>query len=248
MKNVIIAALFLLFSTGIDAQCFPDRHNTSEEESWLSCQLKESPNPERGNSHWIMYDFGDSYELGQSHFWNLNVPEKTNAGISTAMIDYSLDGVNWTEFGSFNLAEANASGFYEGEEGPDLGGIVAQFVLITITENFGGECFGFSEMRIATTGVTVSVDELASIVENMSVQPNPALETTQLNFNASITGPASITLVDLNGKIVLEKFISITNGENRNTIDISPFAAGQYLINLNIDGKSKSTKLSIINK
>jgi len=229
-------------------QCYPDRHNTSPDESWLSCQTKESPNPVRGASHWILYDFGETYELGQSHFWNLNVPEGTSSGISTAVIDYSIDGITWSEFGSFTMNEANASGFYEGEDGPDLGGIIAQFVLVTILENHGGQCFGFSEMRIATTGVMVSTDDLAQHINEMFGSPNPATENAIVNINSKTVGPAQINLIDINGKTVSQKLIALNKGTNKFDLDISPYPAGQYLVNLEIDGKIKSTKLSIINK
>lgn len=230
------------------AQCFPDRHNTSLDESWLSCQIKASPNPDRGDSHWILYDFGETYELGQSHFWNLNVPERTTSGINTAVIDYSIDGVTWFEFGTFTLAEANASGFYEGEDGPDLNGTVAQFVLVTILENYGGDCFGFSEMRIATSGVSVSVDELDKIIEGFALHPNPAIDKVNVNFIAETKGPASIQLVDMAGKVVSEKNIYITYGNNSYSFDVSSHAAGQYLIQLNKEDRIKTTKLSILNK
>ena len=248
MKNVVTVMLVLLVNSALFSQCYPDRHNTSLDESWLSCQIKESPNPARGNSHWILYDFGDSYELGQSHFWNLNVPERTSSGISTAMIDYSLDGVNWNQFVSFNLAEANASGFYEGEDGPDLSGILAQYVLITITENHGGECFGFSEMRIATSGIVSSINELDQIINTLVVSPNPAFETATVQIDSEISDEAALQVVDMNGKIILERNIRLHKGQNKYNIDVHSFAAGQYMVNLNKEGKIKSTKLSIIHK
>jgi len=118
MKRILFTFLIVLSGTFAFSQCYPDRHNTSIDESWISCQAQINPNPARGEGHWIMYDFRANYRLGQSHFWNLNAVDQTASGIKNAIIDYSLDGIEWQELGAMELQQADASGFYEGEDGP----------------------------------------------------------------------------------------------------------------------------------
>ena len=115
--KILMTALFLWMGImDINAQCYSDRHNTSLGEAWLSCSPSANPNPVRGISHWIMYDLGKTLRLGETHFWNVNIPGRTGAGIQNAVIDYSIDGSDWQEWGNFILEEAPASGFYEGEQ------------------------------------------------------------------------------------------------------------------------------------
>ena len=60
-------------------QAIPEEGLSQElEDSWQSCEISMNPNPERGESHWIMYDFGKVVKLEEVRFWNLFV-KSTNA-------------------------------------------------------------------------------------------------------------------------------------------------------------------------
>ena len=72
------ALLFIIgmsMSLGLSAQCYMDRHNTNWHDAWVSCQTDMSPNTSRGLGHWIMYDLGYTYILGDIHVWNINDPD-----------------------------------------------------------------------------------------------------------------------------------------------------------------------------
>ncbi len=149
----------LLLSQDAGGQIYhPDRHNTSVESAWISCHATQNPNFRRGISHWIMYDLSDTYQLENSHFWNLNAPEFLSAGMKLAVIDISLDGKDWKEVSVFEFSRANGSGYYTGEQGPDLTGHEARFVLLTIMENYGGPCSGFGELKIEISEKIVPVE------------------------------------------------------------------------------------------
>lgn len=147
-KTYILFGICLFIFSSAYSQCYLDRHDTSEQTSWESCTPSANPNPARGTGHWIMYDLGNVYELGQFHFWNYNYPGQTDKGMQNIIIDYSLDSSNWQGEINHQVSEANASAFYEGETGPQLGGVDARYVLISIVDNYGGACFGLSEIRI----------------------------------------------------------------------------------------------------
>jgi len=146
-KYIIGVLLVFLFSS-INAQCFLDRHDTSEQSAWESCSPSTNPNPARGVGHWIMYDLGSVYELGQFHFWNYNYPGETDKGVQNIIIDYGLNTSAWQGGINHTISEADASAFYQGEVGPQMGGIDARYVLITFEDNYGGSCYGLSEMRV----------------------------------------------------------------------------------------------------
>ncbi len=144
----LLLCLFLLPHDGKGQIYHPDRHNTSVESTWISCHPRQNPNVLRGVSHWIMYDLGDTYPLENTHLWNLNSPEFLANGMKELAIDLSHDGKDWMEASVFLASQANGSGFYTGEPGPDLTGHEARFVLLTILENYGGPCSGFGELKI----------------------------------------------------------------------------------------------------
>ena len=58
------------------------------------------------------------------------------------------------------MNQASGASIYEGEEGPDFDGAKARYVLITPLSNFGGDCFGFSELKIQITDPFDIIDEI----------------------------------------------------------------------------------------
>lgn len=196
----------MLFLTGVAiSQEYPDRHNTSTRTAWISCQTTTNPNPDRSASHWIQYDLGTTYALGQSTFWNLNAYEHTDEGVRDMQIDYSLDGVNWINFGRYSLRQADATSTYQGEAGPDFDGIVARYLLITSTSNYGGSCHGFSEFRVSSSAVTISSDETLVNNTSMSASPNPFSDQTLIEFDARDSEVSTCIVYDVAGKVVWSK-------------------------------------------
>lgn len=149
MRSLYLS-LLLLFITHIGiSQCYQDRHSTSVYDSWVSDSPAANPNSARAVSHWIMYDLGATYQLGQMHLWNINDPDRLTQGLKNYMIDVSLDGQTWTEVGEYELAMAEGLSIYEGIDGPDLGGVKAQYLLVTAVNNHGDpSMYGLGEIRV----------------------------------------------------------------------------------------------------
>ena len=156
-------------------QCYPDRHSTNFFDGWISCEVAENPNPERGKGHFIMYDFGKVFSLGAMQIWNTNDPAHLDWGMKDVAIDYSIDSITWHHAGDFTFAQGSGLSIYEGEQGPDLEGIEARYLIITGLSNYGGSCYGLSEIKIEGTEVIISdVDDLASFdCIDVSLYPNP---------------------------------------------------------------------------
>ena len=146
-----ISVLIILFPINLTSQCYEDRHNTDKSTAWLSCTAKQSPNIARGTGHWVMVELPDQYPMGNIHFWNYNHPDELDYGFKKVTIDLSIDGINWTEKADFTLAQAEASGYYEGITGPYLEGFPAKYILITAQSNYGGLCSGLAEIRITSS-------------------------------------------------------------------------------------------------
>jgi len=151
MKKIILSVCILLFiSEVVNAQCCPDRHSTNAHDGWISCSPSQNPVPGLGNTHWIRYDFGQVHELHKSVFWNLNDPGRLADNARFTQVHYSTDGQNWSYWGNMNFVQATGHPKYEGFQGPDFSGIQARYLVLTVLTNFGGSCFGFSEMKIFT--------------------------------------------------------------------------------------------------
>ena len=232
----------MLFCVQIFSQCFTDRHSRELSDGWVSCQMSESPNPIRGNSHWVMYDFGDDYTYGVMHFWNTNNPDALDNGMNEIVIDYSQDGVTWTEWGTFEIPRADGSGFYEGVEGPDLSGVHAPYMLITGLSNHGGPCFGLSEVRIATEGISVSNEDIAFEVA-VDVFPNPTTDYTTISAEFNDLNEMPFTVIDMSGKLMKTGTVISKTPLTMNT---SNWPAGQYQILIGPKGKESQKSLTIL--
>ena len=128
--------------------CAPsDAYSNNAMDSWLSCQETPNPNTARGNSHWIMYDFGESLKIERHTYWNYNVESETGKGVKTVIIDYSDNQSNWTNLGTFQWPEASGLNGYAGDSIPELNGVIARYLLFTVTESWSSpSCAGFSEI------------------------------------------------------------------------------------------------------
>lgn len=153
-KSIILVAIIISFFFEANSQCYPDRHNTNWFDGWQSCEKKQNPNSVRGNSHWILYDFTHLYKLQNLHIWNSNDPENLNNGVKDIVIDYSIDGNTWFEFDRTSVPIATGKSIYEGIELLNFNGLKTRYLLITALNNFGGECTGFSEMKIEVAPIT----------------------------------------------------------------------------------------------
>lgn len=238
MKKIILIALFFAVSSvSIFAQCFLDRHNTTWYDGWISCTTSMNPNPARGESHWILYDLNYSYELFQMHIWNTNAPDYLADGMQDIVIDFSNDGLNWTEAGEFQVPIADGTSTYEGLDLYDFDGTSAQYVLITGLSNHGGSCFGLSEIRIDVAEVEttpVSVKEpLNPTCLSASIFPNPINEASKAIIS-NICSPAPITysIQDISGKTIQRGELIPTSDEVELNLNSLPLVAGSYVLSL----------------
>lgn len=188
----------------MNAQCFPDRHSTNWFDGWISCEESQNPNPERGMSHWIMYDLGRPWLLKDIHIWNANDPAHLDWGIQEAVFEYSLDGINWETLDSMVIAQATGLPNYEGGSGPDFNEAEAQFILITAKSSWGGECVGFSEIRINADQLVGSSDitQISNRCFDLLVTPNPFTYRADVIVRTQCEGDIQYVLTDLYGKNV----------------------------------------------
>lgn len=250
MKKLL--PFYLLFAlTGLliqegEAQYDPDRHNTSYNAGWISCETRESPNTARGSSFWIMYDLGQIYKLGKVHLWNTNVPGFEGIGIKDYLIDYSVDGNVWQTWGQETATIVTPSGYYTGNEGPDLNGLEARFLLITAVSNHGGDCVGFSEIRIQTEGLATDVFEVGELEGKITAQPSIFAENTVILLEDILPGEYQYTLTGLSGNVVSHNKINIIQEKEQIPLNGNNLPQGMYVFTISDGVNLKSIKIEKI--
>jgi len=240
------ATLVFLMITGsyllASGQAYPDRHTTNWDDAWISCQTNESPNAKRDAGHWIMYDLGDQYALQQSTIWNNNVPGETGRGFNQVVIDLSNDGEDWTELGTYSLAEGPGSTIYQGDAGPDFGGAVARYVLITALSNHGGDCYSLSEVKINAAISTTTSFADTELDVNMEVAPNPAATTTRISLDALPAGQVQYQLTDATGRLYQSGLMTSTTM----TLDVADLPTGTYTFTIYNEQGLSSQLINVI--
>jgi len=227
MKMKEIKILLLLISVQLlqGQNCTGPGHSTNEADNWSSCIESQNPNSSRVDSHWVLYDLGYTYNLGNSHFWNYNVTGETDKGIQELTIDYSSDGQNWTELGMMSLLEATGASDYEGEAGIDFGGVGCRYVLITSTATWGASCAGLSEVRFDITSTDINLRDVYIDDITIELYPNPTEGFFTIEGNLSYY---NIAILDAAGAI----YMTLTGQSSPITIDISALPAGLYFVSL----------------
>jgi len=223
----IILILSFFYTSLLSAQCYPDRHNTTWYDSWISCEAAANPNTERGEGHWLHYDLGHFYILKNSKFWNANRPDFLEDGLQEIVIDYSMDGITWQEWGTHTIEMASGSKYYEGEEGPDFGNIAARYVLITAINNYGGSCYSLGELKIDVEEFTVSTEDILD--NQVTIFPNPARHELNVRFTNALDTAPMISITDVLGRMVQDGQLD-TSG----TLDISSLSNGVYFLEIEI--------------
>ena len=97
---------------------------------WLSCQT--SPSPKDGtDSHWIMYDLGQSYTVTSAQIYNYNVPGQLGQGFRQTEIAYSNNGSDWDVIATLNWPLATGEDGYTGFTLNGFNGFTARYILFT---------------------------------------------------------------------------------------------------------------------
>lgn len=229
MKKIFIV-LFIMEASNIAllAQNIVDRHTTNAHDGWMSCEVSPNPNSQHGSTHWLRYDFGQQYALYDMTLWNINHPEFLADGIKSLIIETSQNGSTWNLVDSITLPRGTGSGFYSGFKGPDLGGINARYMLLTVLETHGGGgCAGLSEMRVFTEDQTTNNLELViSPCENDGIYKS-------INGGLSLGGTYS-------GPGVAD------NGDETFDFDASSVGPGNYTVTYQYNGGSKSSTINVL--
>lgn len=97
-------------------------------------------------------------------------------------------------------------------------------VCVTMTTQLGCTSTYCDTVNVAPVGL--AEQELAN---NITIYPNPFNEQLQLRYNGNSTGPVTLRLNDLTGRVILEKTVTLVSG-NTLTVETAALHSGVYLL------------------
>ncbi len=118
---------------------------------------------------WIQYQFDKVYKLNDLKVWNSNQPIEAYIGFGAkdVTIEYSTDGKTWTTLANVpQFARAPGMPGYTANTTVQFGGVMAQYVKLTINSTWGG---------LPTTGLS---EVLFSYEPVQARAPQPAAGAT----------------------------------------------------------------------
>jgi hypothetical protein len=142
-----------------------DQHSTDPATMWTAAGAMPA---------WIQYEFDQVYKVHELLVWNSNQPIETflGMGAKTVTIEYSTDGVTWATLeGVPEFARATATATYAANTTVAFNGVMARFVKLTITANWGGMApqSGLSEVRFSYVPLQAFEPEPAAGAANIAV-------------------------------------------------------------------------------
>ena len=229
MNRYILFVLLLFLNTALSGQgaCWPSgfTHDLQQKNQWLSCEKTESPNPSRGTSLWIMYDLGETYNLGETRIWNFNEPGFLSQGITELGIDYSLDGQSWQSGPAVNLDLGTGRRDYEGQVALNFSGTAVRYVLLTALSTAAPtmNCAGLAEVQFKVEGIVSSTQNMQNAIA-LEVFPNPSSGLFQVSIPKQEL--EQITVFDAQG----QQLFQVQVEGFRTEINLSNRPPGVYLI------------------
>jgi hypothetical protein len=146
------------------------RHGVEPTTMWLSAGVQ--PN-------WIQYQFNRVYKFADLKVWNSNqlIESFLGFGARSVKLDYSVDGTAWTALADVpEFAQAPGLATYAANTTVNLGGILAQFIRLTVNTTWGGLApqAGLSEVAFTYIPVQARAPQPAEAAADVSVDTSLA--------------------------------------------------------------------------
>jgi len=88
--------------------------------------------------------------------------------------------------------------------------------------------------------VCSSIGEIKNV--SFAVYPNPAKETLILQPNSSVIGKLQISIIDVNGKVIINKTLEKLNANEPYMLDVKSLASGTYFVQIKSNESSQKLK------
>ncbi len=102
-----------------------------------------------------------------------------------------------------------------------------------------------SGSRNVTFGSTCRQGEVVAVNNNFTVYPNPTSSVFNVEFTSTSNQDVVIAMFDLAGKVIYTQSVNTLEGLNNQTIDVTQFAKGMYLLTLKTSEGTYQQKVSV---
>jgi len=93
---------------------------------------------------------------------------------------------------------------------------------------------------------SVGVNEVAMTEEALSAYPNPTNNQTNVNFMITTASEVKMSVINMLGDVVMNNnFGTLAAGNYNEVVNFSNMPAGLYLVNLNVNGKVSTLRLTV---
>lgn len=115
----------------------------------------------------------------------------------------------------------------------------------TVSLTASNACGNGTRTFAATPSCRVAGSTIEEVAPVLQVYPNPASDKLSIAYVAEQAGDMSYQMIDVTGKVVINKALSVTEGANTHTIDISGFAKGIYMLHVTTSNKSENIRVVV---
>ena len=159
---------------------------------------------------------------GRVNLITWNTAQEVN--ISRFVIERSNDGVSFTEIGQVNgLGNSSGERQYSYTDGTPIRGV--NYYRLRSVDRSGAQ--KLSDIRMVKNDGTAVV----------GVYPNPVDQQLTLSISSEKAESASVSIIDMNGKQVLTRMLSVIPGINNLNINAASLAAGTYVVKVQMCGE-----------
>lgn len=175
---------------------------------------------------------------GSSNIWAITITFPASAIGATQSFKF----VN-NDWGTNEGTDAATTIATDGCGTDDGAGNINRALVIPATD----QTFSFCWDRCTQCDGSPASFELVNVVTNFGVYPNPANDVTNVAFNVSSPSTAVIEVYNALGqRVMFNDMGSILPGAYNQTLDMSGLNSGMYFVKLNVDGRSRTTRVNIV--
>jgi len=186
---------------------------------------------ENGEDFWLQFYDGSSWQTVAS--WARGTDfSNNNFYTSTVIIDAASYSFGPNAKIRFRCdASGNADDVY-----------IDEVTVMATSTTFSG---GRSDQSVVVTNwVREGVNELISLDE-MELYPNPAIDEAKMLIDADEVSDVRVKVMDIQGRVMIDRTQKLSIGENEVTLDVSGFEAGLYIVVVNSKMEKYIQKLQV---
>lgn len=166
---------------------------------------------------------GGGSGAGQTYDYPINLPAGINC-YEVKVSDSFGDGMSITSGGpdaGWELFDSNGN-LITSDVNPNFGS--------EATDNFGADA-------------AVSVDDLT--INNIAIYPNPVNNNANIDFTLIESSIVNVSIVNVLGETVKNNEYNLVSGNHQIDFDVTKLSTGVYFIQLDINGKTTTQKITI---